>query len=544
MDGAHLHQALVSIRHRQTALGVSAWVVLIAASAIVSVSLAMLVLFVFVCASAIRTGAIRGQVMDSYALALPVMALSVTSLVCVFLGLPPGWGFILLLALASVILAYRLWSKGGLCFESDPIPPIALSVPILSMVIIRIVSGERVFSWLMLGDALPEFDIVTQLAELQAFESVPQYMPFSTTLHNHVALSLAETVSLFHTPGLATTLESFVAIVVVAVTLAFAQLHSAFGQRGKGLVVLGQGLAMGILLSSSSVLGMSASNGFINLGLATFLYSVGLVSVARLHRWRQPSDLFVGTFATVLLIATWPPLSLIVAGGLVGVWLFGKNVTRVALGGSIAIVTTALILSRIEFVDSRLPDSSIGSGYISMTPLAGFLLVLVILWLISGSNAYRDIFFAVPILVGSAWFAAAITIGNGQFLEIMADSYITSSTAQYYVLKFAWYAFLPFVMIVLILASSPVSFEILGRRVGSAVVVVLLAALVMLGNNPNMPWLPVESRSYHAALSRFAVDSSIPTVDPSSLANLSHWIEFCAREDKEQYCWPDTRKSS
>lgn len=469
-----------------------------------------------------------------YAWGLPLAVFILVSIVSVQIGIAPviGLAAVAVAAAAGLVIAYRR-GHGSPLSTALTMPAFgAFAVPLGSMAVIEHLGHTGAsFSWLMTGDGLSELRLMGLYRTLDTFQYVPTHFPFATSGH----LLLADAISFGTGVGggrdqMLADIRALTAVVVLSAIVAVAQLQSRFGTSRDGWRGLAQGLTLGVLASSGAVLGLAASNGFVSTAVTFALFALVLSAAATLSRRWTPSSLVVVGMGALALMSTWQPIGLTAGAlGIAAMWSSRRG-TPLAFSSAVAVTGAFAFWWALSGIGvPSFPEINDNAYYFPITPIAVFLLSAAALAIIPtrGTARIGSRAAAAAFVAGSIVFTAIVA--RTDFLGVLADSHILSSTRYYYVLKFIWLISMPLIpLLLVVLLRSDVRTRI-GTRTATFASVLVLAAAITAANTPNFAWLPFANQERNRTLAELATasDDNVQVfIDPLTDGTFNGWSRW------------------
>lgn len=460
----------------------------------------------------------RFQPLQRVAPAGALVPLTLAALIAAQLGLPRWWAYLAVCIPLLVLLAIQIFSRR--CAPiSDVFPsPVLMTalVPFLSLAIAAAVWPGMAFAWAMIGDGYSEFQLMGLYREVPAGDFFPTHYPLATSGHLLIADSLHFTSSYLGLESFIADLQAMAAVPFFFPVMAVVQLQLAYGvrlQTGRALI---QGFALGVMTCSGLIIGLPASNGIINAGPTIFFYSSLVVLTTSIFFRLKVPALAGALLILFALLSTWQPVAITGLGLVVGALAYRFFLSRwralaVVFASSVGVVVIfALyeVFSRIARGGPGLPGVH-GNFYFPMTPLAVFALMAVI----ALSTAHRQQLRVASLIVSSGALAGTLCMLIGMRLfdvfEVLAGTFVVSSTPYYYLYKYIWQVSVPIVILAGVAATNLISIR--PRQVSH----ILLASMVVGATyvsvtNPNVPWIPKSSQPTIVALGEeFGQDTSV-----------------------------------
>lgn len=514
-------------------------------AAVVSMPMLVLVAYVFLGAAAITALSSRSPELGTYALTLPLALLTLWSVMEVLIGWIPALAVAAVALVGCGLAAIRMPRRYAFTWGAlaSPATPLVLLIPLASIGVFKRVSPGADFGWLMSGDSLSELYWMTSLRASGPGHDAWAVIA-STSAHDYLANTLAYVAGGTASPTLVMDMRAFAAVVVLSLALGTLQYLVGLGSPERGRTGLIQGAVFGLLVISGALIGLPASNGFINVGLSFAMYAIAMTAAARLSCGVSRLDLAAAVASILVLTLVWPPVAM-TAAGLVLASVLSKRDARRLL--TLAVILPGAIITGYWIVTSIVPGvpkmpitTGVNYYYFPITPVAAFALASAMLFISERRVPHGAIVRAVPAAAIGGAIGMFIAVGGGDPMGILADSHVLSATRYYTFLKFVWQVCMPLLVLVAVVLFRPKMRERIGVANTTAALGAVLVAAFTFANMPNVPWLPLDSRGPQQELAQFALMSRAER-SHSDLALQggvpAGWIDFCnASSRPPEYC--------
>lgn len=532
-------------------LSTTPWAVVVLYAAVVVcaliVSLPMATLLVTILFGGVAVVVVGQRInhLTVFAPTIPIAVLMLASVVAVQIGVSVGIAVVAtLLAAFGVVLLSRAW-RGGIdwsVYASPSVPMIAL-VPLSTMAVASLVWPGMESSWAAIGDALHELNIARELSVLGAGQAIPDAFPVGTHGHDFLVGALFTFSSFFGQSDLRTHIDALAATAMVPLILGVLQLFVGLGDPQRRWFGAAQGLTLGALICTSAIVGLPASNGYVNPGMTFALYAMTIVAVDRFYRTRSKWSSTIALIGVVALLGVWTPIGFVAFVLWFATLVVGsreRTFLVVSAIGSMGVIVVYWLMSSILELLPPMPISYGSASYLPITPIAVFAIATFGIIVLSRDSASRPAFRMVPLAALGGSIAMIISMGHGHLLGVLADSHILSATMYYYVLKFIWLACMPLIVMLLILVLDPQFPRSFGKATFAGMASLVLFVGFMFANTPNMPWIPVDGRPHVQRLAEFIVDPVDAVDNPDEVDSdaVRKWAELCHSEVWADVCGP------
>ena len=439
-----------------------------------------------------------------------LVLLTLAALLMAQLGVSRYWALILVWVLLIALLILQLAGTGlSPLRKVFPTSTLLIAlVPFTTLALAAVLWPGMAFAWVMIGDGHPEFNLMTLYRELPAGDFFPRHYPFATTGHLLVADSLNITSSYTGIDAFRTDLQAMAAVTFLPIVLAVQQMQMAFGSRVQSGRSMLQGITLGIFACSGLVMGLPASNGFISTSLSVLFYSSLAVLISAIFKRFTVAALIGSALLVIALVSTWQPVAMTGLGLIIAALIYNALRSKRKSPAGIAAFSGAGVLVVFGFYELFSIVTSGASGfpglhgnyYYPMTPLAIFLLMGVVAITTANSNRLRTT--AIALSAAAIAGTLAFMFGNRffDFFDVLAGTFIVSSTPYYYLFKYIWLVSVP----VVILAGVAITNTLTTSQKRPSAVLLTSAFLVVpfiAVTTPNFPWIPKSSQPTIKALS-------------------------------------------